>query len=297
VATVKRLNVVSIPEKTIEHWMSQYLTYRFRTKAQLWWPAFGEDVNVLSMLRGPGKVIQLEVKTTTVTREGRHILNVDLGQLWEYLQRNTWEQPFYVFPLPDWPGVFKKDALAAGMLPADCAYQRTQEWWFGHTMAVMPAQCVADLVADELKGYQHGTQAGTARLADIEVSRNSWDRAVTWAPRRLPTSAAAPAAKFWWWTDFWKKLVACGEPDWPQVIRVRRAAVGAGPWHPHDELVAALRYRRTLLDGLLEDDLLTFGGGADRGFVLLDDDLAFRAPDGRHDETEHRAIVAIPSTS
>ena len=37
---------VSVPEKTLEHWSSQYITYRFGTHAALWWPATGEDIEI-----------------------------------------------------------------------------------------------------------------------------------------------------------------------------------------------------------------------------------------------------------
>lgn len=57
----------SIPEKTLEHWASIYLSNRF-PKAALWWPASAEDVLVeLTPLAasGPGMTLALELKTTT----------------------------------------------------------------------------------------------------------------------------------------------------------------------------------------------------------------------------------------
>jgi hypothetical protein len=63
---------VSVPEKTLEHWSSQYLTYRYRSKAALWWPASREDINVRWLPNRPGKAVQLELKTTTVVNPGLH---------------------------------------------------------------------------------------------------------------------------------------------------------------------------------------------------------------------------------
>ena len=62
--------VVSIPEKTLEHWASIYLTYRYHSHAALWWPAHGEDVNVGNLPPTPGKAVQLELKTTYLNSSG-----------------------------------------------------------------------------------------------------------------------------------------------------------------------------------------------------------------------------------
>jgi hypothetical protein len=37
---------VSVPEKTLEHWSSQYVMYRYQAKAALWWPTSREDIDV-----------------------------------------------------------------------------------------------------------------------------------------------------------------------------------------------------------------------------------------------------------
>jgi hypothetical protein len=78
---------VSVPEKTLEHWSSQYVTYLYRSWAALWWPTRGEDIDVRLLPTRPGRAVQLELKTTTVAGVGLHDVSVDLGQLWEYRQR------------------------------------------------------------------------------------------------------------------------------------------------------------------------------------------------------------------
>lgn len=55
---------VSVPEKTLEHWASQYIMYRYRAQASLWWPATGQDIDVSLLPAEPGKAVQLELKTT-----------------------------------------------------------------------------------------------------------------------------------------------------------------------------------------------------------------------------------------
>src|SRR5260370_26716845 len=95
---------VSVPEKTLEHWSSQYVIYRYRSKAALWWPASGEDIDVRWLPARPGKVVQLELKTTTPVGAWLHDLQVDLGQLWDNYQLPPGRQPFYAFPWSEWYG-------------------------------------------------------------------------------------------------------------------------------------------------------------------------------------------------
>jgi len=92
---------VSVPKKTLEHWSSQYVIYLYHSKAALWWPASGQDIDVRWLPARPGKAMQLELKATTVVRPGVHDVMVDLGQLWEYRNRRPGWQPFYAFPRPD----------------------------------------------------------------------------------------------------------------------------------------------------------------------------------------------------
>jgi hypothetical protein len=125
---------VSVPEKTLEHWSSQYLAYRFRSKAALWWPATGQHLDVAWLPRRPGKAVQLELKTTTVAGAGLHDVSVDLGQLWEYRQRSLGRQPFYVFPRADWRGELASAAKAHGLPVTELAFRRSgPAWWFAES--------------------------------------------------------------------------------------------------------------------------------------------------------------------
>jgi hypothetical protein len=91
---------VSVPEKTLEHWASLCVAYRYRSLAAQWWPVNGVDIDLQALPAQPGKAIQLELKTITPAGPGRHKVNVDLGQLWEYSQKPLARQPFYAFPRP-----------------------------------------------------------------------------------------------------------------------------------------------------------------------------------------------------
>jgi hypothetical protein len=52
---------VSVPEKTLEHWASLCVAYRYRSLAAQWWPVNGVDIDLQALPAQPGKAIQLEV--------------------------------------------------------------------------------------------------------------------------------------------------------------------------------------------------------------------------------------------
>jgi|SRR5699024_5844541 len=117
---------VAVPEKTLEHWASMYVTYRYRSKASLWWPTFGEDVDVRDFPGLPGKGVQLELKTVTPAGEAQDV-HIDLGQLWEYLNKPLFQQPFYVFPWPNWSGELETCARKRGIAVTELAFSRSGE--------------------------------------------------------------------------------------------------------------------------------------------------------------------------
>jgi hypothetical protein len=63
---------VSVPEKTLEHWASLCVAYRYRSLAAQWWPVNGVDIDLQALPTQPGKAIQLELKTITPAGPGRH---------------------------------------------------------------------------------------------------------------------------------------------------------------------------------------------------------------------------------
>jgi hypothetical protein len=121
----------SIPEKTLEHWTSIYLSNRFPNGA-LWWPASGEDVlTELPRLAasGSGKTLALELKTTEA-RGADHVLEIDTHQLNRYLNPSSGPQlpVYYVFPTPHWIGPLTSRSGTAPLAPRGSA-SAPPEWW------------------------------------------------------------------------------------------------------------------------------------------------------------------------
>jgi hypothetical protein len=209
------MGFVSVPEKTLEHWSSQYLNYRYRSKASLWWPAYGEDINVVWLPRRPGKAVQIELKTTTVTRPNLHDVRINLRQLWEYLQLPLSRQPFYAFPRPSWKGLLTEAAAYHGIIAAELAYQRSgRTWWFAEWMVVMPAADVAAVLGPKFDLRVQPDPKATARLVRYDMSVPHPLRRETWA---TPLPVHSRPLK---WRRFWDELQHCGRPGWPQLVRL-----------------------------------------------------------------------------
>jgi hypothetical protein len=205
---------VSVPEKTLEHWSSQYVTYRYRSKAALWWPASGEDIDLGWLPTRPGKAVQLELKTTTVAGVALHDVLVDLGQLWEYRQRPLGHQPFYAFPWPDWSGSLKTAADAERRAVTELGFARSGSgWWFADWMVLLTSAQVAAVLHHDL--VAHGTRSrGTKkRLVRFDLTHSTITPMITWG-----SGAASPTAVSW--REFWPTLEQCGRVGWPQLIRL-----------------------------------------------------------------------------
>lgn len=87
---------VSVPEKTLEHWASLCVAYRYSSLAAQWRPVNGVDIDLQALPAQPGKAIQLELKTITPVGPGRHKVHIDLGQLWEYIGGTNSGSPWWV---------------------------------------------------------------------------------------------------------------------------------------------------------------------------------------------------------
>ena len=145
----------SIPEKTLEHWTSIYLSNRFSNGA-LWWPTSGEDVLVeLPRLAatGPGMTLARELKTTEAVGN-HHELKIDTCQLHRYL--NPPLPIYYVFPLPHWTGPLTSCSGSAPAVPSatdpappEWWRQRIGPQWFGEWLYVMPAKSVSDALPED----------------------------------------------------------------------------------------------------------------------------------------------------
>src|SRR4051794_13240487 len=162
--------VVSVPEKTLEHWASLYLTYRYRSHASLWWPAHGEDINFGYLPTRPGKAVQLELKTTYLNAAGHvHTVKVDLAQLDRYLKRPHCSRPFYVFPMPHWVDTLESASAAAGIPVTEAGFSRSnafsrKSWWFAHWMVALTTDHVAQIVSTNLAGFRASGTPSESKL-------------------------------------------------------------------------------------------------------------------------------------
>lgn len=200
----------SIPEKTLEHWTSIYLSNRFPNGA-LWWPTSGEDVLAeLPRLAasGPGKTLALELKTTEA-RGNNHVLEIDTRQLDRYL--NPPGGPplpvYYVFPIPHWTGPLTSLSGAAPASPTGAATAPPEWWrrrvgpaWFGDWLYVMPARSVAAALPSDWN-------APGRKRATLFTLNNSHLLGGTPSWASLFGSTLPQPMN---WTQFWKLVKECG---------------------------------------------------------------------------------------
>lgn len=274
---------VTVPEKTLEHWISQYITYRYRSHASLWWPAFGQDIDIRSLPVRPGKAIQLEVKTSTVTGPNRHDVHIDLRQLRRYRQLPFAHQPFYVFPRPYWRGTLEQDAHRLGDQVTELAFKRSgRPRWFGHWMIVLTAEQVEAILSP------HPTDNRTRRLVRFMIGGVG---VVTseWANGATPSITQ--------WSDFWDVLNRCGLPDWPQIVRLPIWLDAESHVDTSAGMVRALQTAATELQGRPSDELATYESTGKGGFIRVPADREDTPPnDSIFSDvipTENRQIVFI----
>jgi hypothetical protein len=226
---------VSVPEKTLEHWASQYVAYRYRSKAALWWPSRGEDIDVRWLPARPGKAVQIELKTTTVAGVGFHDVLIDLGQLWEYRQRRLGRQPFYALPTPDWRGQLSAAAINSGLPVTELAFARSGPgWWFVDWMVVVTAGQVAAVLHNQLMAHGCAARGKKERLVRYDLTRSASRPAVTWGAGTTPPVTIR-------WRDFWMTLEQCGQADWPQLIMLPVGLLGPRRRIPRSHVLDLLR--------------------------------------------------------
>jgi hypothetical protein len=224
----------SVPEKTLEHWASQYITYTYRADAALWWPANGEDIRFGHLPARPGKALQLELKTTEVVphQRGVHEVKVDLGQLWEYRHRSLGQQPFYAFPKPIWSGELSEAAATSGRVAADLGFgRRGRGWAFANWMVVLTTEQVAQIMAKELAGHPSRERGTRKRLVRFTLGSSP-----EWGP---DSGADDPGAICW--RDFWRTITQCGRPGWPQLVHLPESLATATNGYEHQDLAALLK--------------------------------------------------------
>lgn len=232
---------VTIPEKTLEHWASIYVTYRFRSQASQWWPTSGEDIRIGQLPQLPGKAVQLEIKTATPVgpNSPSHDVFVNLAQLRDYMKKPLHQQPFYVLPRPHWQGTLENAAVASGIDPTECAFSRAQgvhrapagplqsgAAWFAQWTLVLTAAEVARILQKELT--THGAKSRTAAGANCRLVRFTTGP----SPSERWGSASGQSTStptYYGWREYWDRLTRCGDTDWPQIFRVQKSDLDALP--------------------------------------------------------------------
>jgi hypothetical protein len=237
---------VSVPEKTLEHWSSQYITHRFGTHAALWWPATGQDIDIRWLPARPGIAVQLELKTITVRGPDSHEVRVDLEQLENYLQLSPGRQPFYVFPWPSWCGRLEDDAASSGRSVTELAFSRSgRARWFARWMVAMTTHQVAEILDAELKRYKSTGLGKTQPLVQFKVTvsakRKRQQTEATWGPGKKVIKPDPVIA----WRDLWTELTQGGRPEWPQLIRLPVQMVEPGGSYSHKQLASLFKQSLT----------------------------------------------------
>ncbi|GAB6987016.1 hypothetical protein [Nocardioides pyridinolyticus] len=267
--------VVSVPEKTLEHWASIYLTYRYRSKASLWWPASGEDIYVGSLPAVPGKALQLELKTTTLNKKGDvHRVKIDLKQLDHYLALPHWQQPFYVFPMPRWTDTLKDATAAVGIATSEVGFSRVdaislKPWWFANWMVALPAAQVAKILSTQMAAFKAGGKVD-ADLVTTTFKAGRPQKPV-WSDglRHL----AIP------WRTLWKRLEECGAASWPQAVLLPSWVTAGIRSVRHEDIQSLLAEAREDPDG----EVAIWGSTGEGTFEPIDhlrDDPDRAAADG-----------------
>ncbi|WP_125592425.1 hypothetical protein [Amycolatopsis balhimycina] len=203
----------SIPEKTLEHWASIYLSSRFPNGA-MWWPTSGEDVLAeLPRLAasGLGKTLALELKTTEATGSN-HALWIDTRQLDRYLNP-PFGPPlpvYYVFPVPHWNGPLRAPPGTTPTAPPQMTVAPPEWWrrvgwpWFGDWLYVMSAQSLGKAL---LPTWAAPSRA-RARLFTLSTP-HTVGRMPDWTSLFARTPPAAPMG----WAPFWAAVTRCGPGD------------------------------------------------------------------------------------
>lgn len=203
----------SIPEKTLEHWTSIYLSNTFPGSA-LWWPTSGEDV-LLELPRlaetGAGTTLALELKTTEASdTDDRHVLNIDTNQLDRYLNPDSGPPlpVYYVFPLPHWSGALTSTSGSSpgppnGSVPTPSEWwrRRAGQSWFGNWLYVMSARSVSDALPSDWRD----NKKPYSKLLTVDPNQSdSWTELFTRLPLAGPPSP---------WKSFWPEVTSGGPSD------------------------------------------------------------------------------------
>src|SRR3990170_8656885 len=197
-----------------------YLSFRYRSRASLWWPAPGEDAQVSPAIAA-GKVIPLEVTSSSFTSSGSHgyhSVTIDLKQLLSYKKQQI--PVFYLIPFPRWNG----EILGGGsrwlgdVSPSDLAFQRAGEPYFGNWTKVIHVGELLRVLKPLTKAY---SAAPSQKTRYAELVRTPTDKGAPVWHKKLANKPRVTS-----WQDFWIGIDTGGRPDQPPWIVVPRGPGG-----------------------------------------------------------------------
>lgn len=230
--------VRSIPEKTLEHWVSFYINYRYRSHSGQWWPTEGEDIAVNGLPSRPGKILQFEVKTSELSgrHQDIHTVRIDRRQLCAYLRRPLGLQPYYLFCAPEWAGQFQVAARGVGADPYEFAFSRVGSsplgGWFVRWSIVMSARDVNSVLGNQVCGRTPCVCLDAHDRLLRKSYRRSDDSWITQWQTNVDVTR-------WHLRGFLDHFDRCGGADTSQIIIAPAAGV-AGPTVTRVDLMNAL---------------------------------------------------------
>jgi len=233
---------VAVPEKTLEHWVSIYLSNKFSSKISLWWTAFDKDIlihNIPNLPRYPGKAVSIELKTVTPDVNNNYQeVSIDICQLHKY-HSGSGPAPYYIFPRPWWDGDLVTATKNLNMSvsrswllpPAELAFKRSKNQvppsvkhpvWFADWMVVLSTEEVFSILGGypQKKNGRHNKvplvrwyQKKPPNSPQTNPPYSIWD------PSGAKSQTIPPLKEF---RSLWDMLLDCGNADSPQAFQINK---------------------------------------------------------------------------
>ncbi|MFW0182652.1 hypothetical protein ACN082_04005 [Rothia sp. CCM 9417] len=220
--------VATPPEKTLEHWTSSYLRYRYKSKVSLWWPSFGQDIELASPRNLPGKSLNLEIKTSYMDSRFFKI-KIRYSQLISYISWNSPSfEPYYVFPLPIWPGRIEDYARVNLKNKSEFSYSRSGSMWYPNWAWVIHSRSLYNYLQKNQSLISQKDDEKTLVKGTWNSTKNKYD--LQWLPSRGPRNRPTfqPPSSLVNLRDFLDKFEQCGGVGFPQAVHLPRFSLLEG---------------------------------------------------------------------
>ena len=139
-----------------------------------------------------------------------------------------------------------------------------RRWWFADWMVVLTAAQVAGVLHKELAAHGSRERDTKKPLVRFDLNQSHSDTG-------LRAAADPPAIR---WLDFWSTLDQCGEPGWPQLIRLPERITPAQGLYRPAQVAGMLRQAANMFatgqrDGT--EQLVTLEPGEDGNYQIVPD--------------------------